>query len=327
MPKVSVIIPNYNHGRFLENRIDSILRQTYQDFEIIYLDDASTDNSSRIFEKFSNHPKIRSVINEINSGSPFKQWNKGLKLALGNYVWIAESDDLSDSNFLETLVNVLDSNPNVGLVYCQSSEINENSEFVSNFISWTDDLSREKWRKDYINSGLNECENYLSVKNTIPNASAVLVRKNIFERINYADESMRLCGDWMTWIKLLLHCDIAFIAKALNFYRTHSHTVRLTSTFNGKNIVEKSYIHAFLRRNFPSYNPQRLETEIIQEWADSVIAWNKSIGFSRNLEIYRNLSLPSSNINMKLMTSLIHSSLDRINNRIILRSSQVTSNN
>ena len=91
MPKVSVIIPNYNHAQFLEQRVESVLNQTFQDFEIIFLDDASTDNSKEVFSKYSNHPKISHVIfNETNSGSPFKQWNKGFGLSTGEYIWIAE---------------------------------------------------------------------------------------------------------------------------------------------------------------------------------------------------------------------------------------------
>ena len=89
MPKVSVIIPNYNHAQFLEQRIQSVLDQTYQDFEIIYLDDASTDNSNEVFAKFANNSRIRAIYNQTNSGSPFKQWNKGIRLAQGEYVWIA----------------------------------------------------------------------------------------------------------------------------------------------------------------------------------------------------------------------------------------------
>jgi len=89
MPKVSVIIPNYNHARFLEQRIQSILNQTYQDFEILYLDDASTDDSNEVFAQFKDDRRIRSILNQTNSGSPFKQWNRGIKAATGDYIWIA----------------------------------------------------------------------------------------------------------------------------------------------------------------------------------------------------------------------------------------------
>src|ERR1700752_3159230 len=77
-PKVSVIIPNYNHATFLIERIDSILCQTFQDFELIILDDCSNDNSRSIIEKYHGHEKISHIIyNPTNSGSPFMQWQKG----------------------------------------------------------------------------------------------------------------------------------------------------------------------------------------------------------------------------------------------------------
>ena len=108
MPTVSVIVPNYCHAPYLEQRIESILQQTFQDFELILLDDCSTDGSREILERYRNHPKVSGIFyNERNSGSPFKQWKKGLSKATGDYVWIAESDDFSSPCFLERCVRIL----------------------------------------------------------------------------------------------------------------------------------------------------------------------------------------------------------------------------
>src|SRR5260370_20691240 len=97
MPTVSVIIPNYNHARYLRQRIESVLRQTYQDFEVILLDDCSTDDSRSILSSYAGDSRVRMEFNEVNSGSTFKQWNKGVRLARVEYVWIAESDDYADN--------------------------------------------------------------------------------------------------------------------------------------------------------------------------------------------------------------------------------------
>ena len=100
--KVSVIIPNYNHKDYLRQRIESVLNQTFRDFEVIILDDASTDGSKDILEQYANHNKVtQHIFNYVNSGSVFKQWIKGIQLAKGDYVWIAESDDFADVHFLE----------------------------------------------------------------------------------------------------------------------------------------------------------------------------------------------------------------------------------
>ena len=83
-PKVSVIVPNYNYGRYLTERIESILAQTYQNFELILLDDASSDSSIDILRQYQDHPKVsHCLVNEQNSGSPFPQWQKGIDLAQG----------------------------------------------------------------------------------------------------------------------------------------------------------------------------------------------------------------------------------------------------
>lgn len=103
-PLVSIIIPNYNHARFLDERMQSVLGQTYQNFEVIILDDRSTDNSREVIEKYRSNPKVRKILfNDTNSGSPFRQWKKGMELASGEIVWIAESDDHCEDTFLEKL--------------------------------------------------------------------------------------------------------------------------------------------------------------------------------------------------------------------------------
>ena len=106
---ISVILPNYNHANYLEERLDSILNQTYTNFELIILDDASNDKSLSILEKYKKHKKVSHfIINKKNTGSPFLQWKKGLELARGEFIWIAESDDFCELNFLETQVKYLE---------------------------------------------------------------------------------------------------------------------------------------------------------------------------------------------------------------------------
>src|SRR5258707_10731320 len=112
-PKVSVVIPNYNHARYLRQGVGSVLEQTCQDFELILLDDCSSDDSRSILSSYAGDPRVRMEFNEANSGSAFKQWNKGVRLARGKYVWIAESDDYADARLMERLVRVLDGDPEV----------------------------------------------------------------------------------------------------------------------------------------------------------------------------------------------------------------------
>ena len=100
-PLVSVIIPNFNHAPYLEQRLESVFNQTYQNFEVIILDDHSTDNSMEIIMRYKDNPHVSHIIeNDINSGKVFKQWNKGFHLAKGELIWIAESDDFCELNML-----------------------------------------------------------------------------------------------------------------------------------------------------------------------------------------------------------------------------------
>ena len=220
-PKVSVIIPNYNHARFLQKRIESVLNQTYQDFEIIYLDDASTDGSQEVFASFAQDKRIRAFSNTVNTGIPGKQWNKGVREARGEYIWIAESDDYTDEHFLEMLVPQLEAHPTAGLVYCHSWVVNENDEVIDSYDNHTEDLDKIRWKRNFFNRGKDELVNYMLHKNTIPNASAVLFRKKIYEEAGYADEWIRYCGDWLLWVKMLMISDVAFVAWPLNYHRRH----------------------------------------------------------------------------------------------------------
>ncbi len=228
--KVSVIIPNYNHAKFLKQRIESVLAQTYQDFEIILLDDASTDKSNKIIKQYVRHPKVKHMVfNQKNSGAAFRQWVGGMDLASGQYLWIAESDDWADSGFLAALVPVLEKNPEVGLVYCKSWIIDSQGRMLGDTGGWTDDLDKERWQADYINDGRDEIRNYLMIKNIIPSASAVVFRREVLEKIKPIDTDYRLCGDWMHWIKMLSCSDVAYVAEKLNYWRENTSHARMDS--------------------------------------------------------------------------------------------------
>ncbi len=229
MPKVSVIVPSYNHAAYLEQRLESIYTQTYRDFEVILLDDASTDHSLEILRFYEHRPFTILVVNERNSGSVFYQWQKGLQLAQGEYIWLAESDDFASPFFLKRLVQLLDDHPNVGLAYCQSWLVDTKGMILNNAACWTMDLDAHRWHHGFINLGLNEISQFLIHKNTIPNASAVLTRKRLWESQDIPNPPLRLCGDWLQWIKILSRSDIAFTAECLNFWRQNTSNARVAS--------------------------------------------------------------------------------------------------
>ena len=178
--KVSVIIPNYNYEKFIEERIDSVVKQTYPIYELIILDDCSTDNSvnkiKKIIKKYNNI-NIKLEINKKNSGSVFSQWQKGFNEAKGDYIWIAEADDSCNPKFLENVMKGFD-NEDVVISYSESMRIDENNCIISTSCrDWMIGVSETRWKKSYINSSEKEITEALSICNTIPNVSAVVFKK------------------------------------------------------------------------------------------------------------------------------------------------------
>jgi glycosyltransferase involved in cell wall biosynthesis len=239
MSTVSVIIPNYNHARFLPRRIESVLRQTFRDFELILLDDCSTDDSRSILSQYGVDPRVRIEFNEANSGSTFKQWNKGVRLARGEYVWIAESDDYADERLLGRLVAVLDADPTVMFAYCRSWRVTEDDQ-KNGFSDWYFHyLDPARWTADFFAEGAEECRNYFVYANPVPNSSAVVFRRARYERVGGPDETLRLCGDWKLWAAMALQGRIAYLSEPLNYHRSHGASVRSKSLQGRLDVVER----------------------------------------------------------------------------------------
>jgi glycosyltransferase involved in cell wall biosynthesis len=226
LPLVTIIVPNYNHAKYLPARMDSILNQTFQDFEVIILDDCSTDNSWTVIESYRNCEKVSTIVyNEVNSGSPFVQWNKGVNLARGSLIWIAETDDFCKPNFLEETVSKMKEFPTVGLAYTQSLEQDEISGAESLVFRDSPGFTHS-FQKSYFDNGRREMREKFVLEHSIPYASGVLFRKTVFEWVSGTDKSMMLCGDWFLWIKMLLVSDVYFIAEPLNTYRLTNISIR-----------------------------------------------------------------------------------------------------
>jgi glycosyltransferase involved in cell wall biosynthesis len=226
--KVSVIIPNYNHSQYLEQRIESILNQTYTDFELIILDDYSTDNSRNIIDEYTTRfPDIKSFFNSINTGNPFKQWDYGVSLAKGQFIWIAESDDFASPYYLEKAVEIMEEDEKRGIVYCDSKVLDEQKKTEYLISEKKTFFSKRKWLNNYSNNGYCEIHEHLYLANMINNVSSVLFRKSKYIEAGLADHAMKYCGDWFLYIRILLISDVAYISEPLNSFRLHA-----SSSFN-----------------------------------------------------------------------------------------------
>lgn len=219
---VSIIVPNYNHAKYLKERMDSIFAQTYQNFEVIILDDCSIDNSLEVLSQYKEHPKVTHfIVNEKNSGSVFKQWNKGVSLAQGEFIWIAESDDIASPFFLEILINQLLEDKNLGISFCQSNKINNLSEVFGDWLDHTKEKENNLFLNSFKMNGNDFIKRFLIEKNSIPNASAVVFRKEFFLKTGGPLEKLKNVGDWDVWVKILIFSNIYFHQEKLNYFRMH----------------------------------------------------------------------------------------------------------
>ena len=237
-PLISIIVPNYNHENYLVQRLESIFNQTYTNFEVILLDDCSTDTSRAILLEYAKNPKVsHCVFNEINSGNTFVQWNKGISLAKGEYIWVAESDDFCELNFLEEVTKPLLENKGVTLSYCQSNRVDESGKITGNWLNYTDNLDASLFLTHFVMEGNDFIEQFLIRKNVIPNASGVLFQKARAVQLGELDIDpvLKTCGDWLFYLKLLTNSKAAFIPKSLNNFRHHSASV-ITSTVNTESL-------------------------------------------------------------------------------------------
>ena len=251
MKKVTVIMPNYNHAPFLRQRIESVLGQSFRDFEVIIMDDCSNDESLSIIETYRNHPKVRDIVyNEQNSGSAFKQWVRGIGLARGEGVWIAESDDWAELDFLEKMMQAIEKNSSCGLVFCKSYCTDEKGKLL-----WL--VPDEK--KVVVHQGESFLRKTLSLYNAIVNVSSCLFKRELFDpRKVVLYEHMRLCGDWFFYSLLAEKADILEVKSPLNYCRRHGTNIsedaetRGLSFLEGIDVLDYILEHHTVKRSFYS---------------------------------------------------------------------------
>lgn len=225
---VTIIVPNYNHSSYLNWRLESIFNQTHKNFEVILMDDYSTDRSRDLLVEYSKHPKVsHCIFNDENTGSPFKQWGRGIALARGEYIWIAESDDFCKNTFLEHLLKPHQEDSSLALSFCQSHRVNAEGEVIGNWITHTSGHRKNAFVQDFKMDGNEFIENYLIHKNVIPNVSAVLFKTKELNRIVplVFKPFMKYNADWFYYVQLLCNSRLAFVSESLNYFRSHSNSV------------------------------------------------------------------------------------------------------
>jgi len=253
-PLVSVIVPNYNHAAFLEKRLETILAQTYQKFELIMLDDCSSDNSLEIMRRYEEqHPdRARLIPNEKNSGSGYRQWAKGLSLARGSLVWIAESDDWSDPHFLESLLPSLE-DESVMLAYVNSAFMDaEGKAAIWSTHEYLNDIDPNLWSRPFQLTAHQLVAKGWATKNLVPNVSSALLRHpgRDSDLLTGPWTQMKICGDWLFYLNLIKGGAVAYLPEMRNFYRVHEASTAKSTFVKDVYYREHEDVARFVVENF-----------------------------------------------------------------------------
>jgi glycosyltransferase involved in cell wall biosynthesis len=202
-PKVSVLMAVHNGQEFIYESIKSILNQNYKNFEIIIINDYSTDDTKEIIEKIKSK-KIK-IINLKKNCGPYKALDVGLKKISGKYISILDSDDIIHPNKLKSQVKELEYNQKVGLVATWYKVIDKNNKIIKTF--------KINSNKDFFNFVF-PCQNLIC-------NSSVMFRRNVLKKIKFYNKSFFYSNDYHFYLKIFVNYKIIIIKKFYTYYRLH----------------------------------------------------------------------------------------------------------
>lgn len=248
-PAVSVIFPNYNHAKYLPERISSVLQQTMKPAEIIFLDDCSSDNSIEVARGLLQKCNIpyKIIPNKQNSGNVFKQWMKGLEEASSDWIWIAETDDSADHGFLEYLSPMLQ-REDVLAAYGMISFINGAGKRSNDLAGYYDGLQLFDWQRSTVVTAKKAFEYDFVVKNIIPNASGVVFKKPVLtEAQKERLFQYKFAGDWYFYALLLRGGKIGYCRDARSYFRVSLESTSRSAFFTDRHLAEHQMVVEDLR--------------------------------------------------------------------------------
>lgn len=210
-PLVSICIPNYNNAAYIEEAIFSALNQTYENIEVIVVDNCSTDNSWHIISSIK-HPRLRCIRNTKNIGM-YPNFMKASKHANGIYIKFLCADDWLELNFIEQSLQFFDTK-DVGLVSStQGKYSNERKKIIG--------YRKIPNSKTHVANPTQLFHYFLKYTNPIGNPTRVILRKEIFDEFNGFDLTISYCNDYDLWIRIAKKYKVAFVNKVLSFERKH----------------------------------------------------------------------------------------------------------
>lgn len=263
---VSVVVASYNHARYLARRMESLIGQTYPEFEILAIDDCSPDNSVEILRGFAAHPRVKLTLREENGG-----WvavsNQGIRLSRGEFVMFANCDDDCDGRLLERLVDALRRNPSAGMAFCRSLLVDEQDRVIGDDFTIREYSFRKRCVADTLLSK-EDASRFLLHSCVIPNLSGALFRRECFENVGYLSSDYRVCSDWDLFFRIATRYDIAYVAEPLNRFRQHQTTIRSATK---ERVVYEEYFRLLLGQirmlDLSTLERMKYRTHVMYLWA------------------------------------------------------------
>lgn len=295
-PRVTAIVPNYNHARFLPERLRSILAQGYPDLELIILDDCSTDESRQVIQDFVAHyaGQCRVVLNDVNFGNVFSQWRRGISMASGELIWICESDDTCDDRFLQQIVYLFQ-DPSVTLAFGDIQFIDAEGKLVEGMTGFRESVAPGIWNDVHLMPASKWFSGPLAVRNVIANVGgAVFRKKRVDPAIWNTVGSFKVAGDWLFYLEIAGGGQIAYAPDARAYFRQHASNTSIAAFQNEWFYEEVARFHCLLRERWdvPLGTTFRFFQSIMQLFQASKLSATHEItryvSFDRLIQTQRN---------------------------------------
>lgn len=274
-PLVSVVVTSYNHADYLRERMDSLINQTYSNFEIIVIDDFSSDHSSEVLEEYSKYKNVSILILDKNYGYSHTS-NLGIKLSNGKYIMFAECDDYSNKDQIKILMSNFFSRDNIGVVFSGSNMVDGNGKKYGEDIQWRNKHFRGLCNENRIIDS-NLISRFFLESCVIPNLSAAIIKKNVLTAVNGFSTDFTASADWDMWCRVASTTDFYYVTEQLNNFRNHRTTVRNSVLQNKGGISHQIseiliLLHNHLKRNrFNKFEKIKLHSRMGLMWVQFLI--------------------------------------------------------